>query len=81
MDLPAFSCLDGSKPQAFYLGADEEFAGLADASIISQDGHNLPVHLHILSLHSRVLKSLFAAVHEGRGGTVSSGACVGRVAQ
>lgn len=80
MDLPAFDALDSTAPQAFYLGADEEFAALADATITVQGGWKLPVHSHILSLHSRVLKSVVAAVHEGGAVVSAATGCVARVA-
>ena len=71
MDLPAFSAYDAKEPQAFYLGPDPEFTLLADATMFGQGScGQLPVHSHIVSMHSRVLKTLFAAVREG--GAVSS---------
>lgn len=70
MDLPAFQSYSSSEPEEFYLGIDPEFASLADTTIVAEDTE-LPAHSQILSLHSGVLKSLFATVHEGGAGAVS----------
>ena len=60
------ACFDSSKTQAFYmLQGSDEFAALADCKIVAQDTCvTLPVHTHILALHSRVLCSAFAAHKE-----------------
>ncbi|KAL4443226.1 hypothetical protein ABPG75_010980 [Micractinium tetrahymenae] len=63
MDLPA--AFSVAQPAAFYLGSENaELAGLADAALMVE-GTRLPVHSHILSLQSRVLRGLFAARSEG----------------
>ena len=62
MDLPGFTAFDKSKPEACYLGDPQgDFAGLADATIVA-NGYELPVHSHVLSLHSRVLRTVFATI-------------------
>ncbi|KAL4437038.1 hypothetical protein ABPG75_004177 [Micractinium tetrahymenae] len=62
MDLPAFSAFSEAEPEVFYLGspADNEFAGLADATFFVAGGVSLPVHSKVLSQGSRVLRSMFA---------------------
>ncbi|PRW57219.1 DNA-binding [Chlorella sorokiniana] len=75
MDLPALDAFDASQPQAFYLGPDEEFAGLADAAVVAQGDCKLAVHTHVVSLHSRVLKSAFAT-GAGAGGAAEGKVCL-----
>lgn len=65
MDLPAF--FSAKEPATFYLGSKSaELAGLADACILVE-GTRLPVHSHVLSLHSRVLLGLFVERSAGAG--------------
>ncbi len=77
MDLPDYGPFDPAQPEAFYLGQGaDELRATADARLVVE-GQQLRVHSQVLSVQSRVLRSLFAAQAEGGGsgggdGTVSA---------
>lgn len=67
MELPDLGSFDSGQPEAFYLGQGaEELQATADAQLVVE-GQRLQVHSQVLSVQSRVLRSLFAARAEGGG--------------
>ena len=78
MDLPDHGSFDPAQPEAFYLGQGaDELRATADARLVVE-GQQLRVHSQVLSVQSRVLRSLFAAQAEGGSGGGGDGAVSAR---
>ena len=68
MELPELGSFDSAQPEAYYLGhGASELLATADAVLVVE-GQRLNVHSQVLSVQSRVLRSLFTARAEGVGG-------------
>ena len=68
MDLPELGSFESAQPEAFYLGREaDELVATADARLVLE-GQHLRVHSQVLSVQSRVLRSLFAVRAEAGGG-------------